>query len=270
MTGSIVRGHGVPTTASMVHWTEETYIESFEVIGESMRRGVERADDDVTDLLALMDEHDVEPENALDVACGIGRHSVELARRGIRVDGVDISPEYIETARERATGAGVSDNATFEVQDMREVDSIGGEYDLVLHWFAFGYFDDEGNETVAEQLRERVASDGALVLGLDNGQAELADFRKTLASVKGDVIQVEQREYLPETGRLEVLITKFRKTDDGYDFIGEVPWDTRLYSPAEIRRLLERSGFSNVTLYGGLDGGALDRTSSPLVVVGEP
>lgn len=254
----------------MGHWTEETYIESPEVIEESMRRGIERADDDVMDLLELLGAHDIHPEQALDVACGIGRHLIELARRGIAVHGVDISPEYVRTAREHAAAAGVSDDTTFEVTDVREVDTIEGEYDLVLHWFAFGYFDDEVNEAVAKHLRERVAANGALVLGLDNGLAELADFQNTDASVRGDVLQVERAEYHPESGRMEVLITKFRETGDGYEFVGEVPWNTRLYSPVEIRRLLERAGFSTVSLYSGLEGKTLERDSSPLVAVAEP
>lgn len=254
----------------MEHWTEKTYIESPEVIAESMHQGIERAPDDITDLLELLEAHEVYPEQALDVACGIGRHSVELARRGLDVYGIDISSEYVATAREYATEAGVSDNTTFEVTDAREVDTIDGEFDLVLHWFAFGYFDDEVNEAIAERLREQVAANGALVLGLDNGLAELQDFRDTNASVRGDVLKVERAEYHPESGRMEVIITTFRETEDGYECIGEVPWNTRLYSPVEVRRLLERAGFSTVALYGGLDGATLERDSSPLVAVAEP
>jgi SAM-dependent methyltransferase len=256
--------------SNMTHWTEKTYIESPTVIGESLQRGVERAEDEVTDLLALLDEHGIEPERALDVACGIGRHSIELARAGVAVDGVDVSPEYVERARERAVDAGVSDETSFDVVDMRDMDAIDDEYDVVLNWFAFGYFEDDVNEAIAEQFREHVAPNGGLVVGVDNGHGLLGDFQETAASVKRDVIQVERLEYSPETGRLEVVITKFRERDDGYEFIGEVPWDTRLYAPAEFRRLLERAGFSSVALYGGLDGASLGRESSPLVAVAEP
>ena len=253
----------------MGHWTRKTYIESPEVIEESMRRGIERADDDISNLLELLNSHGITPGQALDVACGIGRHSIELAQRGISVHGVDISAEYIETAREHANDAGVSDDTTFEVTDVRDIDTIDGEYDLVLHWFAFGYFDDEINEAIAGCLRKQVAPNGALVLGLDNGLAELQDFQDTNASIRGDVLQVERAEYHPASGRMEVLISKFRETEKGYEFIGEVPWDTRLYSPVEIRRLLERAGFSTVTLYRGLEGATLERESSPLVAVAE-
>jgi hypothetical protein len=46
-------------------------------------------------------------------------------------------------------------------------------------------------------------------------------------------------------------------------------WDLRLYGPAELRRLLERAGFEAVHLSGSLDGAALERESSRLVVVAE-
>lgn len=269
MTGSDIR-RAASYVYQMGHWTEETYVESPEVIEESMRRGIERADGDITNLLELLDSRGITPERALDVACGIGRHSIELARRGVAVHGVDISSEYIRKAREHAADAGVSDDTTFEVTDVREIDSIEGTYDLVLHWFAFGYFEDEVNEAVAEHLGERVAPNGALVLGVDNGLAELVDFQDTNASIRGDVLQVERAEYRPESGRMEVIITKFRDSEDGYEFIGEVPWNTRLYSPVEIRRLLERAGFSTVSLYSGLEGTTLQRDSSPLVAVAEP
>lgn len=183
---------------------------------------------------------------------------------------MDVSPEYIETARKRAVDAGVSDKTSFDVADMRELDTTGDEYDVVLNWFAFGYFEDAVNEAIVKKFRDRLAPNGALVMGVDNGHSLLGDFQETGASAKRDVIQVKRREYSPETGRLEVVITKFRERADGYEFLGEVPWDTRLYSPAEFRRLLERAGFSSVALYGGIDGASLDRESSPIVAVATP
>lgn len=45
--------------------------------------------------------------SVLDLGCGVGRHSVEFARRGYRVTGVDISAGMLEQARKNAEAAGV-------------------------------------------------------------------------------------------------------------------------------------------------------------------
>lgn len=101
----------------------------------------------------------------LDIACGIGCQSIELTRTGIFVDGMDISSRCIAIAREHPADASAPENTTFEVRDARKVDTIDEEYDLVLHWFAFGYFDDEINEGIADLFRDRVAPNGAWYWG---------------------------------------------------------------------------------------------------------
>src|SRR5207244_8231032 len=55
----------------------------------------------------------------LDVPCGNGRHSVELARRGCKVTGVDLSREFVEEAKVAAKAAGVG--ARFVLGDMRRL-----------------------------------------------------------------------------------------------------------------------------------------------------
>ncbi|MEX2588387.1 MAG: class I SAM-dependent methyltransferase [Actinomycetota bacterium] len=47
-------------------------------------------------------------DRVLDVGCGPGRHSVEMARRGLSVVGIDLSPVFVSLARERAADAGVN------------------------------------------------------------------------------------------------------------------------------------------------------------------
>ena len=55
----------------------------------------------------------------LDVPCSFGRHSIELARRGFRVSGVDISPKLLRAARRNAAAQGVQ--GEFRRADMREL-----------------------------------------------------------------------------------------------------------------------------------------------------
>jgi SAM-dependent methyltransferase len=69
---------------------------------------------------------------ALDLACGSGEFSVWLARRGVDVVGVDISPIAIAQARELAAASGVSDRSRFEVVDLDTGLPAGPPADVIV------------------------------------------------------------------------------------------------------------------------------------------
>ncbi len=69
---------------------------------------------------------------ALDVACGRGRAAVWLAKRGIDVRGIDVSPVAVDLAREHANKAGVADRCRFDVHDLDNGLPPGELVDLVL------------------------------------------------------------------------------------------------------------------------------------------
>ena len=68
-------------------------------------------------------------QRVLDVGCGPGRHSLELARRGIAAVGVDASPEFVALARAAAADEGL--DARFEVLDVRTL-AYEDEYDAAI------------------------------------------------------------------------------------------------------------------------------------------
>lgn len=74
-------------------------------------------------LRLLADYGCAEPETVLDLACGSGSLSVELAQRGVDVIGVDGSADMLAKANEKAAAAGKP--LLFLQQDMRELDLYG-------------------------------------------------------------------------------------------------------------------------------------------------
>ncbi|MEZ4364242.1 MAG: methyltransferase domain-containing protein [Kofleriaceae bacterium] len=80
---------------------------------------------------ALIERLGLRPgDHVLDIACGVGRHALELARRGYRVHGIDLSGSMIEVAQRRARELGLEARATFEVLDARSVPATAS-YDAV-------------------------------------------------------------------------------------------------------------------------------------------
>ncbi len=103
----------------------------------------------------MIDKLELEPgARVLDLACGHGRISLELARRGFHVTGLDLRPRSLELARVAAEGEGLE--VEWIRADMREIPP-GRRFDAVVNVFtAFGYFDDEPeNQRVLGDARTR-------------------------------------------------------------------------------------------------------------------
>lgn len=69
----------------------------------------------------------------LDVACGTGNLAIPAARSGAQVTGVDIAPNLLEQARQRAAGQGLP--ATFEEGDAEQLPYPDAQFDLVISMF---------------------------------------------------------------------------------------------------------------------------------------
>lgn len=82
--------------------------------------------------LGLGDEASV-----LDLGCGIGRHALELARRGYHVVGVDRTARYLEIARARAQSGRL--HAEFIGEDMRRFARAEAFDGVISMWTSFGY-----------------------------------------------------------------------------------------------------------------------------------
>ncbi len=89
------------------------------------------AKDQFNVLLDREQEGDSPFGRALDIGCGTGEHTVNLAQRGWDVTGVDVVPRALEAARSKATEADV--NARFLHADVTAmVDRVGGGYRFLL------------------------------------------------------------------------------------------------------------------------------------------
>lgn len=102
----------------------------------------------------------------LDIGCGLGEHTILLARLGYEVLGIDFAPHAIEQARANAAAHGV--NARFEIGDAFDLDAAT-PYDTILDSALFHIFDDADRTRYVESLRRVCRAGGYLhVLALSD------------------------------------------------------------------------------------------------------
>lgn len=100
------------------------------------------------------------PASVLDAGCGTGRVAIELARRGMRVVGVDIDPDMLEVARTKAPAL------DWRLGDLATVELPPRSFDVVVAAGNVMIFVAPGTEArVVANLAPALAPGGALVAG---------------------------------------------------------------------------------------------------------
>ncbi len=168
----------------------------------------------------------------LDVGCGPGRHSLELARRSMRVTGVDISKAFVDLANDSSLSEGLS--ATFVVADARclteSLPSV--DYDLVLSLCQGGFGlvgrheDGAADATVFDQMAAMLAPGGRLVVSAFSAYFQLRNLESTDSFDASTGVNHERTEI---------------RSSDGSSRRDVDLWTT-CFTPLELRLLAERAG----------------------------
>jgi SAM-dependent methyltransferase len=215
---------------------------------------------EVDAVLALFD---LEPGAAvLDLCCGVGRHSLELARRGYRVTGVDRTATYLETAHSKAAAEGL--DVEWVRADMREFVRTGAFAAAINLYTSFGYFEDPAQDRqVAENLVQSLVPGGSLVMEMMGKEILARIFRPCdWRELPDGSLFLQERRIRHDWTWIEnrwILVQDRQRKEY---LLGH-----RLYDGAGLRALLLQAGFASVDLYGDLTGAAYDTEARRLVAV---
>lgn len=191
-------------------------------------------------------------DHILDLCCGQGRHSLELARRGFaNVTGMDRSRYLIRLARRRARKENL--NVVFKEGDARQVRLREARFDAVLILGnSFGYFERPEDDAEVFAAIRRISRSGAkLVLDLTDGDWIKAHFEpRSWEWIDRDHFVNRERSLSGDGTR---LVCREVVTNAEQGVIADQFYAERLYNPESITRLLEGAGFHEVRIHRGVE-----------------
>ncbi len=184
----------------------------------------------------------------LDIGCGTGRHSIELAKRGYSVTGIDLSLTQINRAKEKAAEQKVKVN--FSTGDARNL-PFENEFDLAI-MICEGAFPlmetDEMNFQILQSAGRSLKTGSKLIFTTLNGLFPLFhSVKEFLAShSKNDNAVYDKNSFDLMTFRDHNITTIV----DDSGVAKELVCNERYYVPSEITWILKSLGFISVDIFG--------------------
>jgi ubiquinone/menaquinone biosynthesis C-methylase UbiE len=221
----------------------------------------EQTPEEVENIISLLGVK--QGKKILDLCCGVGRHSIEFARRGFKITGVDATTEYLKQARRKARKARVK--IEFIKDDMRRF-YRENTFDAVVNLFtSFGYFENQKDDyRVVQNIYTSLKKGGVFLIEIMGKEVLARIFQK--------------RDWYEING---LIVLEERETDKNWEYIKsrwilikgknkkEFTITLRLYSAVELSALLRKTGFKKIDVYGDLAGTPYDHIAKRLVVVAQ-
>lgn len=191
---------------------------------------------------AIFDRYAVKPELILDLACGTGSLTLELAKRGYDMIGIDISPEMLNRAVEKADLCGVS--PLWVCQDMRSFELYGSVDTILCTMDSLNYIVDVNDMRAVFRLAGNYLNPGGLfIFDLNTPYKFEHIFADNIFyEVRDDIAYLWQNRYNTESKICDFDLTFFvRETGDLYKRLEEKQ-KQRAWSYDEIQSAVYGSG----------------------------
>ena len=188
-------------------------------------------------------------DRILDLCCGQGRHSLELARRGFQnVEGLDRSHYLIQKAKAQAKKEYL--NLKFREGDARKLPYLPDTFDaVIIMGNSFGYFETlQDDMSVLKEVFRVLKPWGRLLIDVADGEYLRENFQPRSWE------WVDKKRFVCRERSLslnkERLISREVVTHVGKGVIVDQFYAERLYTREAMSELLGNAGFSDITIHG--------------------
>lgn len=189
------------------------------------------------------------PELVLDMACGTGSLTVELAKRGYDMTGIDMSSDMLSCAMEKSADRGVS--PLWVCQDMRAFELYGTMDVILCTMDSLNYIQDCSEMTTIFKLVRNYLNPGGLFIFDMNSPYKLEHVlgNNLFYEIRDDITYLWQNEYFADQKKCHFDLTFFvKETEDIYRRLEEEQ-QQKAWPIDEIRSLLQESGLECVGVF---------------------
>jgi cyclopropane fatty-acyl-phospholipid synthase-like methyltransferase len=181
-------------------------------------------------------------EHIVDIGCGHGRISNELASRGYRVTGIDWCQSALDLASEHARADELEvcyENKNFLKRVWTD------EFDCALSWYtSFGYTDDEDCQSQLREIYASLKKGGRFLIDHINRDRCLRSLPASQVQERDENFMIDHFTYDACNGRLQIRRRFFNNGT-----ITEAPYSIRLLPFTEIKGWMSQAGFQNIEGY---------------------
>lgn len=255
------------------HWTQQIFVKHASLFLKVHEEFLKSAPQQSKQIAGIFARHGVKKSaRILDLGCGIGRHSVYLAKRGYQVVGIDLSPAFLKRAAELAASLDVTQRTTFYRCDYRSLSrclpKTSTPFDAVISmWSSIGYYTDEADTSILAQCRSLSRRAGMLMIETINSEFLSKHFLPSNYTEFGDILLLEERKMNLEGARVDTRWRFYQKEGRVLKHKATVSFQFRAYTLHELISTLHKAGWRYLEAFGGLAGDPLTPDARRLVVV---
>ena len=203
-------------------------------------------------------------DTLLDIPCGSGRHTIELAKRGFTMTGLDLSTEFIQTLTERARTEQLSIQVIHG--DILTTDIPASLFDgAYCLGNSFGYVDYDGMDVFVEKVAAALKPGARFVINSGVvAESILSNFPKTGHYVLGDLTMDINNTYVAGESYMatELTYTKAARSEIHY-------FKHYVYTLSEIKRLLAKHALQTIAVYNSTEKGIYQLGDQQMYLVAE-
>jgi ubiquinone/menaquinone biosynthesis C-methylase UbiE len=200
----------------------------------------------------------------LDLCCGHGRITTELARRGYIMTGQDVNNYFLDIAGNKAREENL--NINYIKSDMRRI-PYQNEFDAVLNMFtSFGFFgSDEEDEKVIREVSRSLKTNGKFVMDYVNKDFIIRKYMtEDTRKIENGYVKIKREYDHIKSSHLDIFDIYINDK-----LVKHFTCDFRFYSVTELTSMFKRNGFRTLDVYGNFEFDPLSFDSKGCIIIAE-